>query len=75
MADDFLMCQGNVTTECTNGDCNKSLITFAFAMVTVDWIIIVFWVSVIGFLLYSHNKRLNNKRYLNMKFMPSKRGY
>ncbi|XP_045200489.1 uncharacterized protein LOC123554421 [Mercenaria mercenaria] len=50
-ADDFTPCTGNVTTGCTQGDCNKSLITFAFAMATLDWIFMGLWIALIGCLI------------------------
>ncbi|WAR21955.1 hypothetical protein MAR_016007 [Mya arenaria] len=40
--DDFVPCIGNVTTGCSQ-DCHKPTLTFAFAMVTIDWIFFVFW--------------------------------
>lgn len=37
-ADDFVPCSANVTINCSRGNCDKDFITFAFAMVTVDWL-------------------------------------
>ncbi|XP_060608061.1 uncharacterized protein LOC132760162 [Ruditapes philippinarum] len=47
-ADDFVQCTANITTNCTEGNCDKSLITFAFAMATLDWIFMGLWIVIIG---------------------------
>ncbi|XP_052812274.1 transmembrane protein 272-like [Mya arenaria] len=44
--DDFVPCIGNVTTGCSQ-DCHKPTLTFAFAMVTVDWIFFALWLTII----------------------------
>lgn len=44
MADGFVACTSNRTTNCTVGDCNISLLKFAFGMVTFDWILMGLWV-------------------------------
>ncbi|KAL4240293.1 hypothetical protein ACF0H5_001086 [Mactra antiquata] len=53
---DFTPCTGNQTTDCTHGDCNQSLITFAVAMVTIDWIIVIVIVVGLGYLIYRDNR-------------------
>ncbi|WAR22090.1 hypothetical protein MAR_016064 [Mya arenaria] len=45
--DGFTPCAGNVTTGCSD-DCHKPTLTFAFAMVTMDWIFFAFWLIAIG---------------------------
>lgn len=35
---DFTRCEGNVTTGCLDEICDKDLITFAFASITIDWV-------------------------------------
>ncbi|XP_045200485.2 uncharacterized protein LOC123554417 [Mercenaria mercenaria] len=43
---DFTKCEGNVTTGCLDKICNKNLITFAFASVTIDWMFMGLWIGV-----------------------------
>ncbi|KAL4219832.1 hypothetical protein ACF0H5_020244 [Mactra antiquata] len=45
---DLPPCTGNMTTGCIQETCNKSLFTFAFAMVTIDWVLICLWIALIG---------------------------
>ncbi|XP_060608064.1 uncharacterized protein LOC132760164 [Ruditapes philippinarum] len=54
IADDFMPCTPKVTSNCTQGNCDKSLITFAFAMVTVDWVLMCILIINLG--LYIVNK-------------------
>ncbi|XP_060608062.1 uncharacterized protein LOC132760163 [Ruditapes philippinarum] len=50
-ADDYVQCTANITTGCTEGNCDKNLITFAFAMATLDWIFMGLWIVLIGFII------------------------
>lgn len=33
----------NVTSNCYDGDCDTRLINFSFAVVTIDWVCLLFW--------------------------------
>ncbi|XP_060584461.1 uncharacterized protein LOC132740554 [Ruditapes philippinarum] len=56
MSKDFKVCKLNETTGCSHGDCDKSLLRFAFAMVTIDWLLIAMWIGLIAWLIYKDNK-------------------
>lgn len=47
-SDGYVHCTDKILVNCTKGTCNDTLLTFAFAMVTMDWIFTALWVSVLG---------------------------
>ena len=51
-ADSYFPCpKVNASAECTPGTCNDTLLTFSFAIVTVDWVFTAFWVLFVGRLI------------------------
>lgn len=50
---DFVVCKENVTVLCVDKGCNETLLTFAFAVVTIDWIFMGLMVVLIAFLIGS----------------------
>lgn len=38
----------NATANCTPGTCNNTLLTFSFAIVTIDWVCTGLWIGLIG---------------------------
>ncbi|XP_053404082.1 uncharacterized protein LOC128558525 [Mercenaria mercenaria] len=57
MSKDFKLCKGNETVGCSKGDCDKSLLGFAFAMVTIDWMLLLMWIGIIAWLIYRDSKK------------------
>ncbi|XP_045212511.2 uncharacterized protein LOC123563656 [Mercenaria mercenaria] len=49
VTDEFRQCTENVTIDCLEEVCNRSLITFAFATVIIDWMFMSVWIC---FMLY-----------------------
>lgn len=50
VAVDFKRCSGNITAGCLVDVCNKSVITFALATLTIDWFFFLFWICFIIYL-------------------------
>lgn len=46
---DFKQCSGNVTDGCLEKICNKDLMTFAFASVTIDWLFMGLFIGLIAY--------------------------
>ena len=51
-ADTYMPCpKVNATEGCTPGTCNETLLTFSFAVVTVDWVFTALWIMFVGRLI------------------------
>ncbi|XP_053404083.1 uncharacterized protein LOC123554414 [Mercenaria mercenaria] len=55
MSKDFKLCKGNETDGCSEGDCDKSLLRFAFAVVTIDWMILLIGIGLVAWFIHREN--------------------
>ncbi|XP_060604329.1 uncharacterized protein LOC132757153 [Ruditapes philippinarum] len=56
MSKDFKVCQVNETTGCSHEDCDKYLLRFAVAMVSIDWLLLVMWIGLIFWYICKDNR-------------------